>query len=147
MGVARAPVVGSGCAPAWIASVAKPGMRSVMAGPRPAGTGRSADPHVGLSKRLRASRLPREYVSAWRRAAVGWGNRKYLLVLCLSVWTQGMSPISGENAVLTRYNASCRHGPSWRGVAVELPKRRNTIGKRKPGTGGGAARLGRRSAV
>jgi hypothetical protein len=27
-------VVGSGCAPAWIASVAKPGMRSVMAGPR-----------------------------------------------------------------------------------------------------------------
>src|SRR5665213_4525228 len=29
MGVARAPVVGSGCAPAWIASVLKPGVRSV----------------------------------------------------------------------------------------------------------------------
>src|SRR6266699_4468722 len=30
MGVARAPVVGSGCAPAWTASVANPGTRSVM---------------------------------------------------------------------------------------------------------------------
>src|SRR5439155_544864 len=54
---ARAPVVGSGCAPAWIANVAKPGRRSLMAGPRLAGTGRSADPVVGLSKRCDASRL------------------------------------------------------------------------------------------
>jgi hypothetical protein len=37
--------------------VAKPGMRSVIAGPRAAGTGRSADPDGGLSKRPEASRL------------------------------------------------------------------------------------------
>src|ERR1700747_1607524 len=42
-------------------------MRSVMAGPRPTGTGRSADPDVGLSKRLGASRRPAARVLAWRR--------------------------------------------------------------------------------
>jgi hypothetical protein len=30
IGVTRAPVVGSGCAPAWMASVEKPGKRSVI---------------------------------------------------------------------------------------------------------------------
>src|SRR5258706_1068923 len=39
-------------------------MRSVMAGPRPAGTGRSVDPDVGLSKRLGASRRPA--AASWR---------------------------------------------------------------------------------
>src|SRR5262249_36257246 len=39
-------------------------MRSVMAGPCPAGTGRSADPDVGLSKRLGASRRPA--AASWR---------------------------------------------------------------------------------
>src|SRR5829696_2403089 len=39
MGVARAPIAGSGVAPAWIASVANPGWRSVMAVSCKAGSG------------------------------------------------------------------------------------------------------------
>src|SRR5207245_90102 len=55
IGVARAPVVGSGWAPAWMASVAKPGVRSVMAGPRAAGAFK-APGGPGVSDAGRASR-------------------------------------------------------------------------------------------
>src|SRR5262245_14254657 len=75
-------------------------MRSVMAGPRPAGTGRSADPDVDLSKRLGASRRP---AAAWKRTQATPRANSFALAAGLFCAHRGVGGAARERDAVERH--------------------------------------------